>query len=477
MSELYAGWEDEAAPVQSPSPTYRSSADGRLVSLSMPSPGVTAEAFLALAEGQERFFWEDVRDDILFAGFGVAAHLLAWGPERFAHVEAQARALFADALLLGPANRLAAPRLFGGFAFRDDFMPDNTWSVFHAAHFLLPHFQLVQAGDESWLTINALLPPEERDSGETLRDELSAALQARYDWLCDAARQERPAATLGASAPPLEVNYPMSYEAWAAMIQEAIRQIETTPLQKVVLARVAELRFRERIDVNGALAYLDRHYPDSYRFLFEPRPHHAFYGATPELLVRVSGQTLTTMAMAGSIRRSADPIEDAALGQALLNSAKDRHEHDLVVMSLLERLAPLTKLEIRLAGRLQDRQHPAPAHAGARAAAGGVGRAARGGGAASHAGPGRQAARAGDGLHPAGRAGAARLVCGASGLDRRAHGRRLCRGYPLGYCPGAARLALRRGGHRRRLRAGQGVGGDGVEVPADAGGAGGGGKP
>lgn len=347
MNEPYAGWEDEAAPVQSPSPTYRSSADGRLVSLSMPSPGVTAEAFLALAEGQERFFWEDVRDDILFAGFGVAAHLLAWGPERFAHVEAQARALFADALLLGPANRLAAPRLFGGFAFRDDFMPDNTWAVFHAAHFLLPHFQLVQAGDESWLTINALLPPEERDSGETLRDELSAALQARYDWLCDAARQERPAATLGASAPPLEVNYPMSYEAWEAMIREAIRQIETTPLQKVVLARVAELRFRERINVNGALAYLDRHYPDSYRFLFEPRPHHAFYGATPELLVRVSGQTLTTMAMAGSIRRSADPIEDAALGQALLNSAKDRHEHDLVVMSLLERLAPLTaQLEI-----------------------------------------------------------------------------------------------------------------------------------
>lgn len=347
MHNDYGGWDSEAAPVQSPSPTYRSSADGRLVSLSMPSPGVSAAAFLALAEGQERFFWEDVRDDILFAGFGVAAHLIAWGPERYTHIEEQARTLFGDALLLGPANRLAAPRLFGGFAFRDDFMPDNTWAVFHAAHFLLPHFQLVQCGDESWLTINALLPPEERKGGESLYEELAAALQGRYEWLLSAAKAGTAPPTQGASAPPLQVNYPMSYGAWERLIDQAVQQIETTPLQKVVLARVAELRFRERIDVNGALAYLERHYPDSYRFLFEPRPHHAFYGATPELLVRVEGATLTTMAMAGSIRRSADPLEDAALGQELLNSAKDRHEHELVVMSLLERLAPVTsQLEI-----------------------------------------------------------------------------------------------------------------------------------
>jgi menaquinone-specific isochorismate synthase len=101
------------------------------------------------------------------------------------------------------------------------------------------------------------------------------------------------------------------------------------------------------VDVDGALVYLNEHYNDCYRFLFEPRPFHAFYGATPELLAKVDGRTLTSMALAGSIRRSADPLEDAALGQQLLNSTKDRHEHELVVYSILERLAPLTdKLEI-----------------------------------------------------------------------------------------------------------------------------------
>jgi menaquinone-specific isochorismate synthase len=53
------------------------------------------------------------------------------------------------------------------------------------------------------------------------------------------------------------------------------------------------------------------------------------------------------MSLAGSIGRSADPLADAELGQELLESAKDRHEHDLVVMSILSRLAPLTsQLEI-----------------------------------------------------------------------------------------------------------------------------------
>jgi menaquinone-specific isochorismate synthase len=147
--------------------------------------------------------------------------------------------------------------------------------------------------------------------------------------------------------PPLHINYPMPYNTWAEKINDIRHQIHTTPLKKVVLSRVAELRFPDRVDVDGALAYLHQHYNDCYRFLFEPRPFHAFYGATPELLAKVDGRTLTSMALAGSIRRSTDPLQDEALGQQLLNSAKDRHEHELVVYSILERLAPVTdKLEI-----------------------------------------------------------------------------------------------------------------------------------
>jgi menaquinone-specific isochorismate synthase len=266
--------------------------------------------------------------------------------------------------LLNETNPLAAPRLFGGFAFRDDFTPDNTWAAFHPAHFILPHYQLVQVGSDSWLTINALIPNDEETTASL--PVLQEALAARYGVLKNEGVKGRkgegvtPAHPLTPSPlhpltpategrPPAHplIHYPMPYDTWAKQINDIRRQIRTTPLKKAVLSRMAELQFSNRVNVDGALAYLNEHYNDCYRFLFEPRPFHAFYGATPELLAKVEGHTLTSMALAGSIHRSADPLEDAALGQQLLNSAKDRHEHELVVYSILERLAPLTdKLEI-----------------------------------------------------------------------------------------------------------------------------------
>ncbi|MFO7537027.1 MAG: isochorismate synthase [Chloroflexota bacterium] len=326
-------------------------AEQRLVSYTLPAPQATAANFLRQARGQARIYWQDGRSDVTFAGFGLAANLFAWGERRFAQIEQQARALFHEALLLNEGPKLAAPRLFGGFAFNDDFMPDNTWSVHHPAHFILPHYQLVRIGRESWLTINALLPLDE--SPALLRDDLHQALLARYELLCQTEGEAAPATDSGqvaSSAPPPAaptITYPMSYEAWAAGINEARHRIATTPLEKVVLARICELRFEQPVDVEGALAYLKQHYGGCYRFLFEPRPHHAFYGATPELLAQVNGRTFHSMGLAGSIRRSSDPLQDELLGQQLLNSAKDRHEHEVVVMALLNRLAPITsKLEI-----------------------------------------------------------------------------------------------------------------------------------
>jgi menaquinone-specific isochorismate synthase len=110
-----------------------------------------------------------------------------------------------------------------------------------------------------------------------------------------------------------------------------------------VLSRIGEVWLDGRADVTGALAFLDRHYANSFRFLFEPRPHHAFFGATPELLIAVDNRRIATMALAGSVRRGRSPAEDAALADRLLHDAKERREHDLVVRAIERRLSPLTQ--------------------------------------------------------------------------------------------------------------------------------------
>jgi len=116
----------------------------------------------------------------------------------------------------------------------------------------------------------------------------------------------------------------------------------------------------------------------------------AFVGATPELLARQRGVVLETHALAGTAPRGFDARSDTALGQALLASAKDRREHQIVVDALrsslcalgsdvrcgatgLRRLTGLQHLETPLTARVPpdgflravDRLHPTPALGGA----------------------------------------------------------------------------------------------------------------
>ncbi|HKT84125.1 MAG TPA: isochorismate synthase, partial [Solirubrobacterales bacterium] len=69
-------------------------------------------------------------------------------------------------------------------------------------------------------------------------------------------------------------------------------------------------------------------------------PEAAFIGASPELLLRRSGASVSTVALAGSTRRSSDPAVDDHLGEQLLRSAKDREEHAIVAERISRALRP-----------------------------------------------------------------------------------------------------------------------------------------
>lgn len=299
----------------------------RLVSFSIPLTGVTGRQFLATGEGQARFCWHTPHE--FFAGIGTAAQISAWGPNRFEKIQQDAAELFREATI---SHSQAVPRLFGGFAFSPNFIPDNTWTVFSPAEFVLPHYQFTQIDADAWLTLNVIVAQDEPcDEAELL-----AALHERAHQLGQIALPVASPLTLK------DIRYPMPFEKWAARINEAVEQFRAGAMQKVVLARVCELAFEQSVSLDHALAYLDQHYAESHRFLFEATPHHAFYGATPELLVRVQGDQLRTMGLAGSIKRGKTPDEDAALGSQILRDPKERFEHEVVVNEIRQRLLPVT---------------------------------------------------------------------------------------------------------------------------------------
>ncbi len=309
---------------------------GRLLSCSLPCAGISFEQFLAAADGGARVYWENRAEQIAFAGAGAAVELMAWGTDRYKKIQDDARELFAGATLDGQGGALAGPRLFGGFAFRSDFTPDNTWSIYSPAYFLLPHYQLLKSGDQAWLTINTQIPLDERP--ESAIPDLLAALRGKIAHL----RADTQPTGADGQSKLLSIDYPMTYPAWERMLKDATKRIHAGALRKIVLARAAELRFAERPKLLPILRHLALRYADCYRFLFEPRSRYAFYGASPELLASVNGRALSTMALAGSSGRGDTDETDRRLGQALLDSPKERQEHDIVVDRMRARLAPLT---------------------------------------------------------------------------------------------------------------------------------------
>jgi anthranilate synthase component 1 len=65
-------------------------------------------------------------------------------------------------------------------------------------------------------------------------------------------------------------------------------------------------------------------------YYFDFGDHHVV-GASPEILVRLSGDTITVRPIAGTRPRGATPAEDAAIAEELLADPKERAEHVMLI--------------------------------------------------------------------------------------------------------------------------------------------------
>jgi anthranilate synthase component 1 len=70
--------------------------------------------------------------------------------------------------------------------------------------------------------------------------------------------------------------------------------------------------------------------PSPYMFYFDFGDHHVV-GASPEILVRLAGGTVTLRPIAGTRPRGATPQEDAAAAAELLADPKERAEHVMLI--------------------------------------------------------------------------------------------------------------------------------------------------
>jgi isochorismate synthase len=106
-----------------------------------------------------------------------------------------------------------------------------------------------------------------------------------------------------------------------------------------VLAREVDVHAPRAHDPSAVFGLLREAFDTSFVYAVG-RGDATFIGATPELLIRRQGQRASTVALAGSTRRSADPSVDDHLGEQLLRSDKDRHENAIVARRIARGLRP-----------------------------------------------------------------------------------------------------------------------------------------
>jgi isochorismate synthase len=277
-------------------------------------------------------FEQPDRERIALATLGAVRTLEAAGPHRFDELARRWRAL-ADAAIADTPGADEAPgaglTAVGGFAFAPDGAADPAWRGFAAACLVVPELSLARRRRRTWLTVNVEVAP----------DDDPARLVARVEHRL-AALREAPLPLLDpAPIGRYEVVSAMPPAHYEQAVQRAVQRIRQGELEKVVLAREVDVHAPAPHDPGAVLGLLREAFGSSFVYAVG-RGDATFIGATPELLLRRQGQRATTVALAGSTRRSADPAVDDHLGEQLLHSDKDRHENLIVARRIARALKP-----------------------------------------------------------------------------------------------------------------------------------------
>jgi salicylate biosynthesis isochorismate synthase len=293
----------------------------------------TAIAVASRRAGEPWFCLEQPdREGWALAALGCVRALEARGEQRFEAVSRRWRALASAAVQAGgdgpPGSGLVA---VGGFAFAADGGEAEQWDGFQPASLVVPEVSVARSGGRASVTVNVEAAPD--DTAEELGERAMRRLQELHSAPLPLLDPSPTGVYRVQSALP-----PSHYE---EAVAGAVQRIRAGEFTKIVLAREVDVHAPVAHDPAALLGLLREEFGSCYVFAVGRRDA-AFVAASPELLVRREGQRASTVALAGSIGRSADPAVDDHLGERLLHSDKDREENAIVARRIARALKPLS---------------------------------------------------------------------------------------------------------------------------------------
>ncbi|MFM6963439.1 MAG: isochorismate synthase MenF [Micrococcales bacterium] len=232
-------------------------------------------------------------------GSGVAARLSATGPNRIAELAAKWRALVASTDVIDEVQRPGTGLVaFGSFAFADDSASESV--------LIVPRVIVGTRDGQRWLT------------------RIAGGADENF-W-------DAPA-SISTNEPARFSDGAQSANGFAEAVKKAVSKIASGEFEKVVLARDLHASVEKDFDLRPALQKFAHRYPTCWTYSVE-----GLFGASPELLVRVSHKQVSARVLAGTAARGTDPDVDFAISSALASSPKNLSEHSFAVASLVDQL-------------------------------------------------------------------------------------------------------------------------------------------
>ena len=293
-----------------------------VLSLALPLAGRDPMALLSQLEQGDRFrFLWDSAPGLCLAASGRCNSLELSGPRRFELAQRFSAVSLGRLASPQPCPPLARPRVLLAFSFFDS--PLQEGEGVPGVQAVLPRWQLSRQGRHCWLRLQRSLGGEvsARSVAEELWEQAARLSQLPAD----------PSAEQGGAPGPAIVHRSSWQEGYRSVVERGLELVEAGTLRKLVLAVRQQLLLEHPLDPLQLLAQLRQRQPGSCRFLWQQAHSPALLGASPERLLTVRQGQLRCDALAGTA-----PVGPNA--DLLMQSDKDRREHELVVEAITAEL-------------------------------------------------------------------------------------------------------------------------------------------
>ncbi|NJL38350.1 MAG: isochorismate synthase [Leptolyngbyaceae cyanobacterium SM1_4_3] len=280
------------------------------------------------APDQLHFYIENPAEDEAIAAIGSVSSLKTSGKARFLQAQKFTRSCFSR-LVLANSSTHFFPRCFCSFSFFDQ--ESTSESAFSEATIFLPRWQIFSTADQSALFANLAVHADSN-------------LELLIEQTCREFQNIR-LAKYGIFNLSSNIRYKLNHwdvsdtNNFKVAVASALKSIQINRLNKLVLAHAVDVVSKLPFQWIDSLHRLRKIYPDCYTFSTGNGKGQNFIGASPECLIKICDRHLNTDALAGSAPRGKTMTADADLANQLLNSPKERHEHQLVVDFITQQLS------------------------------------------------------------------------------------------------------------------------------------------